>query len=431
MLEKDIENLLASYPDEFFPNAGFKLMDQQVRLGKYYADIIFTDKHSRKIIVEVKRGTLSRDAVGQIIDYYGLVKEQEPKQCIELILCANIIPPERRKFLEIIGIECKELDISLLEKIAKKYNYKFLNELKVETNKEINHKIEIGIDRVILDAENVIIPMADGDEGTVQGLVDATDGEIITATPKPTPVICNFNAVKDDFIRFMRVNTMNLTENVTELRVSFKLGGANVVTLLGGGIGMPACGGDLNCCSFTHGEYFNNHGTMVVFVKFHTHAEYEVLKSELKGYFSKHLPPPNFVEPSAKKSLVDATDGEIITAEVSESTRNRIKSELGKATVSQTTQNPQPVTVITPSSTTIPLKQKHPQANPWYLGCIILFAYPTLIIFTLVFTSNYIERTGNVRLPIFFIIIEMISIVIITILLIWRNVKYKKFKSMK
>ena len=44
MLEKDIENLIAKYPDEFFPSAGFKLIGQQIRLGKCYADIIFEDK---------------------------------------------------------------------------------------------------------------------------------------------------------------------------------------------------------------------------------------------------------------------------------------------------------------------------------------------------------------------------------------------------
>ena len=76
MLEKDIENLIAKYPDEFFPNAGFKLVGQQIKLGKCYADIIFEDKHMRKIIVEVKRGILSRDASGQVMEYYGLLKNE-------------------------------------------------------------------------------------------------------------------------------------------------------------------------------------------------------------------------------------------------------------------------------------------------------------------------------------------------------------------
>jgi RecB family endonuclease NucS len=127
MLEKDIENLIAKYPDEIFPNAGFKLIGQQIRLGKCYADIIFEDKHKRKIIVEVKRGILSRDASGQVMEYYGLLKIESPDEFIELVLCANIIPPERKKFLETIGIECKELGINFINKLAEKYHYDFIN----------------------------------------------------------------------------------------------------------------------------------------------------------------------------------------------------------------------------------------------------------------------------------------------------------------
>ncbi len=126
MLEKDIENLIAKYPDEFFPGSGFKLLGQQVRLGNKYADIIFEDKFKRKIIVEVKRGILTRDAAGQVMEYYGLLKETNPDDIIELILCANIIPPERKHFLEMSGIECKELGINLINKVAAKYSYEFI-----------------------------------------------------------------------------------------------------------------------------------------------------------------------------------------------------------------------------------------------------------------------------------------------------------------
>jgi len=127
MLEKDIENLIANYPDEFFPNAGFKLIGQQVKLGKCFADILFEDKHNRKIIVEVKRGILSRDASGQVMEYYGLLKSQNLDDIIELVLCANIIPPERKTFLEISGIECKELGINFINQVAEKVNYQFIN----------------------------------------------------------------------------------------------------------------------------------------------------------------------------------------------------------------------------------------------------------------------------------------------------------------
>jgi len=135
MLEKDIENLIAQHPNEFFPNANFKLQGQQVRLGSCYADILFTDKYERKIIIEVKRGILSRDAAGQVIEYYGLLKEKQPDAIIELILCANTIPYERKHFLENVGIECKELGLSLIQQVATKYNYKFLDDLKENDNK--------------------------------------------------------------------------------------------------------------------------------------------------------------------------------------------------------------------------------------------------------------------------------------------------------
>lgn len=128
MLEKDIENLIACHPDDFFSGSGFKLIGQQVKLGGCFADVVFEDKYSRIIIVEIKRGILSRDASGQIIEYYGLMKQQEPDKIIELILCANIIPAERKAFLENVGIECKELGLVLISNIAKKYNYQFLDE---------------------------------------------------------------------------------------------------------------------------------------------------------------------------------------------------------------------------------------------------------------------------------------------------------------
>jgi hypothetical protein len=142
VLEKDIENLIAQYPDEFFPNSGFSLKGQQVKLGRCYADIVFKDKYSRTIIIEVKRGILSRDASGQIIEYYGLLKQEYPNEIIELILCANVIPHERKIFLENVGIECKELGFSLVTNLAKKYGYRFLD-TKAETASNIQKDISI------------------------------------------------------------------------------------------------------------------------------------------------------------------------------------------------------------------------------------------------------------------------------------------------
>ena len=128
MLEKDIENIIASYPEEFFPEEGFKLIGQQVIVEGRRLDILFEDKHKRQIIVEVKRGILTREASGQIAEYYGLLKNANKEKIFELILCANTIPKERKTFLETIGIECKELGIIKITELAEKYNYKFLDD---------------------------------------------------------------------------------------------------------------------------------------------------------------------------------------------------------------------------------------------------------------------------------------------------------------
>jgi predicted RNA-binding protein with PUA-like domain len=101
----------------------------------------------------VKRGILSREASGQIIEYYGLLKSQFPDRSIELILCANTIPHERKTFLENFGIECKEISVSRIIEVADKYHYSFLdsNNYKKENVKysEINQSITASEDGTI------------------------------------------------------------------------------------------------------------------------------------------------------------------------------------------------------------------------------------------------------------------------------------------
>jgi hypothetical protein len=127
MIKKDIENLIAKYPDEFFPDSGFKLSGRQMKLGRCYADMIFVDKHKRKIIVEIIHGVLSQDASGQEVENYEMLKSERPEDFVELILCANNIPTESKKSLESIGIKCKELRINFIHQIAEKVGYNFIN----------------------------------------------------------------------------------------------------------------------------------------------------------------------------------------------------------------------------------------------------------------------------------------------------------------
>jgi len=68
------------------------------------------------------------------MEYYGLLKSERVDDFVELILCANTIPPERKKFLELNGIECKEVGIDLINQVAEKFNYAFIQEIEKQIN---------------------------------------------------------------------------------------------------------------------------------------------------------------------------------------------------------------------------------------------------------------------------------------------------------
>lgn len=68
------------------------------------------------------------------------------------------------------------------------------------TARQVSEAIEKGLASIFTEAEIVKIPMADGGEGTVQSLVDATNGKIIEKTvtgPTGTPVNAYFGLLGD------------------------------------------------------------------------------------------------------------------------------------------------------------------------------------------------------------------------------------------
>ncbi|WP_375753001.1 glycerate kinase [Vibrio sp. HN007] len=69
------------------------------------------------------------------------------------------------------------------------------------TAKEVCQAVETGLKRVWQDAEFVHVPVADGGEGTVQSLVDATDGKLVELSvtgPLNTPVDAFYGILGDN-----------------------------------------------------------------------------------------------------------------------------------------------------------------------------------------------------------------------------------------
>ena len=68
------------------------------------------------------------------------------------------------------------------------------------TSTEVAEAMEVGVRRVLPDADCVRIPMADGGEGTVQSLLDAVGGELIQCTvtgPAGQPVAAGYGLLAD------------------------------------------------------------------------------------------------------------------------------------------------------------------------------------------------------------------------------------------
>lgn len=141
--EKDFEDILVQYPELIEPN--LKFIGRQVKYFGKRVDIIFEDRFKEKLIVELKKDNLTRDALSQVLEYEGyILSEKDPTARVMLI--ANRIPLNLKKAIEHHGIEYKELTVSfLMEFLEKKgdsltHNSEFvktLNNVIIQNNSEL------------------------------------------------------------------------------------------------------------------------------------------------------------------------------------------------------------------------------------------------------------------------------------------------------
>jgi hypothetical protein len=123
MLERDMEQLIALFPEEFI-ESGLKLIGRQGNLGGIRYDLLFEDGNKGKLLVEIQRGTLTRDKVAQILEYYFQLKKIDERP-IDLMVIANNISNHKREILEFYGIEYREISERKFREVAEKNNYTF------------------------------------------------------------------------------------------------------------------------------------------------------------------------------------------------------------------------------------------------------------------------------------------------------------------
>ena len=102
--ESEIEDLLVDHPD--LVEEGLRFEGRQLQLGDLRPDLLFRDRVGNPLIVEVKKESISRSDIGQIMEYRGLVPSESR---VRFMIIGREIPPPFRRSLPRAGIEFKEL----------------------------------------------------------------------------------------------------------------------------------------------------------------------------------------------------------------------------------------------------------------------------------------------------------------------------------
>lgn len=71
--EKQLENILVNNPELLMP--GLKLIGRQTPTDRGLLDLLGVDEDGNLIVFELKRGTLARDAIAQVIDYASYLND--------------------------------------------------------------------------------------------------------------------------------------------------------------------------------------------------------------------------------------------------------------------------------------------------------------------------------------------------------------------
>jgi len=127
MVEKEMQELLWRYPERFL-HEKLSRFDYESSSDVGRADLVFEDSYGRLLIIEVKKGTLPRGAIAQLLDYFGMMKRKFPEKPVELMVVANVIPEERRLTCENRTIECRPIAEKTFRDVAAEVGYIFRSE---------------------------------------------------------------------------------------------------------------------------------------------------------------------------------------------------------------------------------------------------------------------------------------------------------------
>jgi hypothetical protein len=72
---------------------------------------------------------MPRGAIDQLLDYFGMMKLRFPDKAVEMMVVANVIPPERQQACESRYIECRAIPERKFRDVAAEVGYAFTSEV--------------------------------------------------------------------------------------------------------------------------------------------------------------------------------------------------------------------------------------------------------------------------------------------------------------
>jgi len=116
--ERDFEEVIAKYPDLI--EAGLRLTGRQENWCGRRIDLLFEDRFSRNLLVELKWGPIKDQHIGQLMSYVGMLLSGDHPD-IRMMLVGTRVPPNIQKALDFHGIAWKEIRVAdLLEFLRSK-----------------------------------------------------------------------------------------------------------------------------------------------------------------------------------------------------------------------------------------------------------------------------------------------------------------------
>jgi Endonuclease NucS len=123
MIEKDMEDLIAAFPDDFFPRKQFVLIGRQQSfsgVGRF--DLLFEDEFKSTILMELKARTLKYEDATQVARYRDELKRNGCRNIV-MWLVAPQVPVSVREFLDDKGIEYSEIHVPEFRRVAERHAF--------------------------------------------------------------------------------------------------------------------------------------------------------------------------------------------------------------------------------------------------------------------------------------------------------------------